>query len=88
MFYAIELPFQMILLGMEAHSVIGLRMRTIASGGPAAIAEMHKMTSEKVFALAEALGTIFAGGSVRTVIGSYRAHVRANEMRLRGSGRR
>ena len=80
----IELPFQMLLLGMEAHAVIGLRMSKIARGGPGAATEMHRMVAEKIAALTEAAGTILGGGSVQTVIRGYRSHVQANEIRLLG----
>jgi hypothetical protein len=82
----IELPFQMMLLGMEAQAVIGLRMRKIAGGGPAAIIEAQRMIAEKTAALAEAAATLMGGGSAQTVVRRYRSHVRANEVRLIGSG--
>jgi hypothetical protein len=81
---SIETPLQMMLLTMEAHAVIGLRMSKIANGGPGAATEMHRMVAEKISALAEAAGTIFGGGSAQTVIRRYRSHVRANEVRLLG----
>lgn len=84
----IELPFQMMLLSMEAHAVIRLRVNKIASGGPAAVTEMHSMLAEKVSALAEAAGTILGGGSVQNVIRGYRSRVQANEVRLLGSDAR
>ena len=82
MFPGIELPFQTVLLAMEAQSVIGLRLMTLASGGPAAISEAREMVTEKFVALAEATGTIMTGGSLRTVVARYRTLVRANEQRL------
>jgi len=80
----LDLTFQTILLGMEAHSVIGLRLKRIAEGGPAAMIEANQMVAEKVVAVAEAATTFMTGGSVRTVIGHFRSHVRANERRLLG----
>jgi hypothetical protein len=80
----LELPLHTMLLAMEAHAVIGLRMRKIAGGGPAAMAEASQMVTEKVSALAEAAGTLMTGGSLHTVVGRYRLYVRANEMRLLG----
>lgn len=77
-----ELPFQMMLLGLEGQAVIGLRMGKIAGGGPAAVTEMHRMIAEKVSALAEAAGTILSGGSIDAVVRGYRSHVRANVSRL------
>jgi hypothetical protein len=80
----LELPFQVMLLGMEAQAVIGLRMSKIADGGPAAMLEAHRMVTEKVSALAEAAGTLMGGGTTQTVVRRYRSHVQANEARLLG----
>jgi hypothetical protein len=84
-FPLVELPLQVMLLGMEAHAVVGLRMSKIAAGGPAAVLEAHRMVTEKVSALAEAAGTLMGGGSAQTVVSRYRSHVRANEARLLGA---
>ncbi len=84
----IELTLQTMLLGVEAQSVIGLRMRTIADGGPAALVEVHGMVAEKITAFAEAAATLIGGGSAQTVIHRYRNHVLANEHRLLESARR
>jgi hypothetical protein len=84
----IELTLQTMLLGIEAQSVIGLRMRTIAYGGPAALLEVQGMVDEKITAFTEAGTTLFGGGSARTVICRYRHHVQANEHRLLESERR
>lgn len=77
-----ELPFQMVLLGMEASAVIGLRWEKLAIGGPAAFLEANQMILEKVSALGGAAVTLIAGGSMNTVVGGYRTQVRANERRL------
>jgi hypothetical protein len=61
-------------------------MRKIAGGGPAAIVEAQRMIAEKTAALAEAAATLMVGGSAQTVVRRYRSHVRANEVRLLGSG--
>jgi len=45
-------------------------------------AETNLMVSEKIFALAEAVATVAAGGSVHEVVRGYRKHVRANLRRL------
>ena len=84
-FPGIALPFQTMLLSMEAHSVVGLRLTKLASGGSAAMNEACGMISEKFVALAEATGTLMTGGSLDTVIARYRAIVRANELRLQGN---
>jgi hypothetical protein len=80
----IEFGFQTALLGMEAHSVIGLRMKKMFEGGPEAMVEGHCMVIEKVAALTEAGATLLGGGSARTVVRAYRTYVRANEARLLG----
>ena len=82
----IELTLQTLLLGFEAQSVIGLRIRTLAVGGPAAVTETHRMVTEKAAAFAEAAATIGAGGTVSSVVRRLRAHVQANEVRLLGLG--
>ena len=82
----IELTLQTMLLGIEARSVINLRLRKLADGGPAALTETHRMVTEKTAALAEAAATFGAGGTVASVVRRLRAVVQANEVRLLGSG--
>jgi hypothetical protein len=82
----IELTLQTMLLGIEAQSVIGLRMRKLADGGPAALTETQRMVTEKAAALAEAAATFRAGGTVFSVVRRLRTHVQANEVRLLGLG--
>jgi len=36
-----------VLLAMDAHAVIGLRLSKIATGGPGAAKETHRMVAEK-----------------------------------------
>ena len=79
----VDLALQTMLLGMEAHAVIGLRLSKIGAGGPAAMAEAHQMVTEKISALAEAAETLAVNGSFLTVVCRFRTHVRANEARLR-----
>lgn len=76
------LPFQTMLLGIEAFSVIGLRMEKFASGGPGVFAEASRMIIEKNSALQEAAATLIGGGSMDKVVRRYRTHVQANETRL------
>lgn len=83
----LELTWQTMLLGLEAQSVISLRMRKLADGGPAAVTESHRMVAEKVAAAAEAAATLGAGGTTSSVVRRLRAHVQANEVRLLGLGR-
>jgi hypothetical protein len=59
----LDLSLQTMLLGMEAHAVIGLRLSKIAAGGPTAMTEAHQMVTEKMSALAEAAGTLVVSGS-------------------------
>ena len=84
MFQTIELALQTALLGMEAHSVVGLRIKKMLAGGPSAMVEAHCMVLEKTAALTEVAATLLGGGSVRNVVGAYRSYVRANELRLLG----
>ena len=44
------------------------------------------MVTEKGFALAEALVTLFGGGSMQKVVRRYRGHVRTNKRRLSRPG--
>ncbi|MGA2895811.1 MAG: hypothetical protein ABSE22_23360 [Xanthobacteraceae bacterium] len=77
-------------LGMEAQSVIALRLMRLASGGARGQAEAQRMMTEKLAALAEAQAAAVAGaiegrGSRRTgkkVLGVYEKRVRANRRRL------
>lgn len=82
----IELTLQTMLLGIEAHAVVGLRLRKIAAGGPAARVEAYQMVTEKIGALAEAAETLAISGSLQAVVHRFRAHVRANESRLLALG--
>jgi hypothetical protein len=63
-----RLNFDSALLGIETQRVIGLRLMTLAAGGPAAQAEALRMVSEKPGALAEAAMILARGGSAETVI--------------------
>jgi hypothetical protein len=75
------------LAGFEAQSVIALRLLKLAAGGPAATAEAQRMLVEKWTASAEAAATFAGGGSAPKVLRRYRAIMRSNERRLRGSKR-
>lgn len=76
-------------LGLEASTVVGLRLLKIARGGPAAEVEAKRMVSEKVgaglalqtLALTGGLGMTPAKASART-LAHYRRKVRANRRRL------
>lgn len=69
-------------LAWESQQVIALRVMKLAAGGPAAAAEMHLMTMEKLEALAHESGRILLGATHASVIQRYRKRVRANRRRL------
>ena len=83
--YYMELTLQSMLLSIESQAVVGLRVRKLAKGGPAAHFEAYGMVAEKTDAMSEALATFASGGSVRSVICRLRTHVQANEARLLGT---
>ncbi|HEY5007298.1 MAG TPA: hypothetical protein VII42_04790 [Caulobacteraceae bacterium] len=80
-------------LGIEAQSVIALRMMKVAAGGKAAEIEMQRMISEKTEAALDAqlqIGKSAMSGRLdlapaRTVA-LYRRRVRANQRRLSAGG--
>lgn len=84
------LAFKAIELGIEAQSVIALRMMRLAAGGARGRAEASRMVAEKVGALAEAqtaaAAAILTGRRDKIVAGkvlnTYRKRVRANRRRL------
>ncbi|GJD52597.1 hypothetical protein OPKNFCMD_5363 [Methylobacterium crusticola] len=69
-------------LGMEAQTVIALRLAKLSLGGPAAQVEAQRMVTEKMVAAAEAAVTIATGGTAARVVTDYRRKVRANARRL------
>jgi hypothetical protein len=84
------LTFKTIQLGLDAQSVIALRMMRLASGGPAAEAEMSRMVVDKAEAIVEAQGAataaVMTGSKDHVVAGKtldvFRKRVRANKRRL------
>jgi hypothetical protein len=84
------LAFKAIELGIEAQSVIALRVMRLAAGGARGRAEASRMVAEKVGALAEAqtaaAAAILTGRREKAVAGkvlsTYRKRVRANRRRL------
>jgi hypothetical protein len=84
------LAFKAFELGIEAQSVIALRMMRLAAGGARGRAEASRMVAEKVGALAEAqtraAAAILTGRREKVVAGkvlnTYRKRVRANRRRL------
>ena len=77
-----KLTCDMVLLAMEAQTVIGIRLLQIAMGRGTA-AEAQLMVTEKMLAFVEAAATVATGGSPQKVVSGYRKRVRANVKRLR-----
>lgn len=78
-------------LGIEAQSVIALRMLKFAEDGPFAKKEARRMVSEKIAAFAEAqMAIAMAVGFGRAetapakAVAVYRRRVKANQRRLSG----
>lgn len=76
-------------LGMEASTVIGLRVAKLAMGGAGAEAEARRMVSEKMQAAYELQMAMVTGqmgasplAGTRKVIRHYRKKVKANKRRL------
>lgn len=78
----IRLTLDTTLLGLEAHSVISLRLAQIAMG-QGTPAEAQLMVTEKMLALMDATMTVAAGGSAHQIVQDYRRQVQANARRLR-----
>ncbi len=74
------------LLAVESQQAMHLRLYRLGFGGPKAIDEASLMVREKVEAFSNAMGSAMAGGSFESVIGDYRAIVRANIERLKLTG--
>jgi hypothetical protein len=90
----IKLSFDTWTLGIEAASVVALRMLKIGAGGPAGAAEARRMVTEKIesgFALqVMALNDKFpvtAHDAARKTLVHYRRKVRANIRRLENGER-
>lgn len=75
-------PFAFVLLALEAHKVVELRLVKLARGGPEAHAEAQQMVSEKISAAMEAAGSLMTGNSPDAVVARYREHVAENTKRL------
>jgi hypothetical protein len=84
------LTFKTMQLGLDAQSVIALRMMRLASGGAKTKAEMSRMMIEKASAVAEAqvsaTAAVMAGRKDHVVAGKalnvFRKRVKANKRRL------
>jgi hypothetical protein len=77
----IKLALDAALLGLEAPSVIGMRLSQIAMG-QGTLAEAQLMVTEKMLAFMDAATTVAAGGSAHTVLNDDRRQVHANARRL------
>lgn len=75
-----------IMLSIEAHHVIALRMMRLIVGGRNARREAKLMIAEKVDAAFKANVRLLAGGSSDEIIRMYRKRVRANAKRLSKAG--
>ena len=78
-------------LGVEASSVMALRMVKLAEGGPLAAAEAERMVTEKFLAAAEVQADAWASAlsgrphlTPTRAVAHYRRKVRANRKRLAG----
>jgi len=78
----IRLALDTTLLGLEAQSVVSLRLAQIAMG-QCTPAEAQLMVTEKVLASMGAAMTVAAGGSAHQIVQDYRRQVQANARRLR-----
>lgn len=86
---AAQLSFDTFRLGCEAHSLIGLRLFAMATGGVPALPEALRMIPEKMAAFVDAqmvVATSVLSGrpdlAPAEVIALYRERVSANEQRL------
>jgi len=77
-----KLTIDTTLLGLEAQSVVGLRLAQVAMG-QGTPAEAQLMMTEKMLAFMDAATTVAAGGSAHTIVEDYRRRVQANARRLR-----
>jgi hypothetical protein len=85
----LSLAFQAAQLGLEAHSVIALRLARLAGGGAAGRTEVRLMVADKMAAIADAqiaaAATLLTGDSheiAMTVMQVLKKRVRANKDRL------
>jgi hypothetical protein len=78
----LEAWFSTLLLVVESHNVIALRMLKFASGDADARAEAAMMVDEKFAAALEAHATLWTGGTAAAVVERYRERVSENAKRL------
>jgi hypothetical protein len=78
----LRLGFDTVRLGLEAQTVVALRLAKLSLGGASAQVEAQRMVTEKLEAAAEAAMTLATGGTAERVVRDYRRKVRANARRL------
>ena len=74
--------YNLTMLAAESQHVMWLRCMKLARGGPDAQKEANLMVSEKIAAANHAGMRLMTGGSVDSVMKSYRRRVQANARRL------
>ena len=72
----------LMMLAVEANSVIALRMMKLMRGDRNARREAELMVNEKIRAALEATGNLMAGASADEIVDRYRQHVAGNAKRL------
>jgi len=85
-----QMIHSLMMLAVEANSVVALRMMKLMLGGTEARREAELMVREKIRAGLEATANLMAGASGDEIVHRYRQHVAANAKRLGrlNSGRR
>lgn len=85
----LDLTWRAFELGVEAQTVVALRMMKLAAGGAAANAEAQRMVTEKIEAAMTAQAHLASGvlagtgaEGARRAMAHYRRKVRANRRRL------
>lgn len=71
-----------VMLAVEASTVVALRMMKLMRGGKRARREAELMLTEKIHAAFEATASLMAGASGGDIVRRYRQHVARNATRL------
>ena len=77
-----RLGWDTVMLAIEAHQVVALRLVKLSLGGEAAGREASLMISEKITELGGAALNIAVGGSMHSVVRKFRRKVQSNRRRL------
>jgi hypothetical protein len=72
----------LMMLAVEANSVIALRMMKLVRGNKNAQREAELMVNEKIRAAFEATANLMTGASADEIVDRYRQHVAGNAKRL------